>query len=186
MTAAEASAGLAKMGQYLLSYGDLVRSWWHDNFVHRPNQLRFSRTTYLSNGGVPDRHFAFGSWACPHEDALVIEFTPPECEQWIFQLCNIWQENLDNYEDGQGYVNRFTAVPQDDGVVRIVVCATDPGVGPNRVDPYGHERGMMGLRFIKTLDPPDVNVYRLPASELAAAGWAALATAEVHRGDVTD
>lgn len=186
LTAAEASAGLAKMGQWLLGYSELVRSWWHDNFAHRPNQLRFSRTTYLSNGGVPDRHFAFGSWQCGPDEALVVEFTPPECEQWIFQLCNIWHENLDNYEDGQGYVNKFTAVPDDDGLVRIVVTASNPGVGPNWVDPYGHTRGIMGLRLIKTLEPPAVTTYRLPAADLAARGWAALADASVFVGDVTD
>ena len=175
LTAAEASAALAKMGQWLRSYGELVRAWWHDNFSHRPNQLRFSRTTYLSNGGVPDRHFAFGAWECSAGDALVVEFTPPECEQWIFQLCNIWHENLDNYEDGQGYINKFMAVPDPDGRVRLVVSAEDTGVTPNHVDPYGHERGMMGLRLIKTLEPPDVTVYRLPAADLRARGWDALA-----------
>lgn len=186
LTAAEASAGLAKMGQWLLSYSELVRSWWHDNFKHRPNHLRFSRATYLSNGGVPDRHFAFGAWTCAEDEALVIEFTPPECEQWIFQLCNIWHENLDNYEDGQGYINKFMAVPMDDGVVRLVVAAHDPGVTPNHVDPYGHERGMMGLRFIKTTEPPDVTIYRLPSADLARDGWAALTHAEVLEGDITD
>ena len=58
-----------------------MRSWWHDNFKHRPNHLRFSRKTYLSNGGVSDRHFAFGAWECGPDDALVVEFTAPECEQ---------------------------------------------------------------------------------------------------------
>lgn len=186
LTAAEASSGLAKMGQWLLAYSELVRSWWHDNFVHRPNHLRFSRTTYLSNGGVADRHFAFGAWQCAIDEALVIEFTPPECEQWIFQLCNIWHENLDNYEDGQGHITKFKAVPETDGSVRIVVSATDPDVGSNWIDPYGHTRGMMGLRFIKTLDPPAVNVHRLPVADLSRGGWAALAHAHTNAGDVTD
>lgn len=186
LTAAEASAGLAKLGQWVLGYSELVRGWWHDNFSERPNHLRFSRQTYLSNGGVPDRHFAFGAWQCDADEALVIEFTPPECEQWIFQLCNIWQENLDNYEDGQGYVNKFGAVPDADGVVRIVVAARDPGVGPNRIDPYGHERGLMGLRFIRTAGPPPVTVYRLDSERLRTQGWAALDHAVSRRADHTD
>ncbi|CAB4992802.1 unannotated protein [freshwater metagenome] len=186
LTAAEASAGLAKMGQWLLAYSELVRSWWHDNFKHRPNQLRFSRKTYLSNGGVPDRHFAFGAWECAEDDALVIEFTAPECEQWILQLCNIWHENLDNYEDGQGYINRFGAVADDDGVTRLVVSAINPGVSANWVDPYGHTRGLMGLRFIKAVEPPVVTVYRLPSATLSRDGWDALAFAAVYEGDHTD
>lgn len=186
ITAAETSAGLAKVGQWLLSYSELMRSWWHDNFKHRPNHLRFSRTTYLSNGGVPDRHFAFGAWTCARDEALVIEFVPPACEQWIFQLCNIWHENLDNYEDGQGYINKFMATPMSGGVVRIVVSATDPGITANWVDPYEHERGIMGLRFIKTTEPPEVTVYRLALVDLERDGWDALAGATVHAGDVTD
>ena len=186
LTAAEASAGLAKTGQWLLAYSELVQSWWHDNFKHRPNQLRFSRKTYLSNGGVPDRHFAFGAWECAEDDALVIEFTAPECEQWILQLCNIWHENLDNYEDGQGYINRFGAVADDDGVTRLVVSAINPGVSANWVDPYGHTRGLMGLRFIKAVEPPVVTVYRLPSATLSRDGWDALAFAAVYEGDHTD
>ena len=36
-------------------------------------------------------------------------FTPTPCDYWIFQLCNIWQENLDCYEEGQGYVTQVHA-----------------------------------------------------------------------------
>lgn len=186
LTAAQASAGLAKLGQWLLSYSELVRMWWHDNFSQRPNHLRFSRKTYLSNGGVPDRHFAFGAWQCADDDALVIEFTASECEQWIFQLCNIWHENLDNYEDGQGYINKFMAIADADGVMRIVVSRVDPGVGPNWVDPYEHNRGLMGLRFIKAVTPPVVTVYRLVADELHRCGWAALTDATMYAGEHTD
>lgn len=174
LTAAEASAGLAKMGQWLLSYSELVRSWWHDNFKHRPNHLRFSRTTYLSNGGVPDRHFAFGSWACDEDEALVVEFTPPECEQWIFQLCNIWHENLDNYEDGQGYVTKFRAHYEPDGAIRVIVAAENPGIGGNWVDSFGHTAGIMGLRLIKTTTPPPVTAHLVKLEELKRRGWAAL------------
>ena len=186
LTAAQASAGLAKLGQWVLSYSELVRSWWHDNFSQRPNHLRFSRATYLSNGGVPDRHFAFGAWECAEDEALVIEFTAPECEQWILQLCNIWHENLDNYEDGQGYINKFGAVPEADGVHRLVVAQKDPGISANRIDPYGHVRGIFGLRFIKAVEPPVVTVYRLPSALLARDGWAALASATAYAGDHTE
>jgi hypothetical protein len=90
LRAEEMSAGLAKAGQAVLAYSELVRAWWQENLAERPNRLRFSRATYLSNGGVPDRHFAFGAWRKPVSEALVVEFRPPECEYWIFQLCNLW------------------------------------------------------------------------------------------------
>ena len=62
VSAAEVSMALAKAGQTVQGYAELVRAWWQENLAARPNQLRFSRATYLSNGGVPDRHFAFGAW----------------------------------------------------------------------------------------------------------------------------
>ena len=120
---------LPAAGQGALGYAELVRSWWQDNLAKRPNRLRFSMATYLSNGGVADRQHGFGTWQRGPGQALVLEFTPPACEYWIFQLCNRWQENLDNYEDGQGYVTKFTVKPEADGRVRIVIAERDPGIG---------------------------------------------------------
>jgi hypothetical protein len=170
LRAEEMSAGLAKAAQAVLGYSELVRSWWQDNLGQRPNQLRFSQATYLSNGGVPDRHFAFGSWRVSASQALVLQFRPPECEYWIFQLCNFWQENLDNYEDGQGYVTKFTARPESDGSVRIVVAERDPGIGGNWIDPFGHSAGIMGLRLIQTAEPPPVLIHLVELEELEREG----------------
>jgi hypothetical protein len=183
----EVSENLAKSGQMILGYAELVRSWWQDNLASRPNRVRFSRATYLSNGGVADRHFAFGTWFVPPDKALVLEFTPPECEYWIFQLCNMWQENLDNYEDGQGYLTKFTAKYQPDGLVRVVVAATDPGIEANWVETFGHEKGGMGLRLIKTNNPPPVTGWLVGLEELKAKGLAALtADRAIASGEVTE
>jgi hypothetical protein len=182
----EVSAGLAKAAQTTLAYAELVRAWWQENLAERPNRLRFSHATYLSNGGVPDRHFAFGAWRKPASRALVIEFRPPECEYWIFQLCNLWQENLDNYEDGQGYVTKSTARPERDGSVRIVVAERDPGIGGNWVGSFGHTSGVMGLRLIKTTEPPPVVIHEVELAELERSGWACLGPATaVVSGEVT-
>ncbi len=182
----EMSTGLAKAGQVVLGYSELVRKWWQENLGQRPNQLRFSRTTYLSNGGVPDRHFAFGAWRKTASQALVLQFRPPECEYWIFQLCNLWQENLDNYEDGQGYVTKFTARAEPDGGVRIVVAERDPGIGGNWIDSFGHTAGIMGLRLIKTSETPPVSIHRVDLAELERSGWGCLRSADaILSGEVT-
>ena len=49
----------------------------------------------------------------------MLEFTPPPCEYWNFQICNIWQENLDTFEDGNGWVNNYRFNAEPDGTVRI-------------------------------------------------------------------
>ncbi len=187
VTPADVSAGLAKAAQWVLGYTELVRSWWWDNLGQRPNRLRFSRATYLSNGGVPDRHFAFGAWEKPAGSALVVEFNPPDCEAWIYQLCNIWHENLDCYEEEQGYVTRETAATASDGTVRIVIADHDPGIGGNWVDSYGHERGVWGLRLIKTDSTPRVRVWLVPLPELHERGLGALEShSAIETGEFTD
>jgi len=185
---ADVSEGLAKAGQVVLAYAELVRMWWQDNLGQRPNQIRFSREVYLSNGGVPDRHHGFGTWECGADEALVLRFTPTPCDYWIFQLCNIWQENLDNYEDGNGYVQKYRASYEPDGSVRVIISEQDPGVAGNWISPAGHRHGGMSLRLIKTEgEPPAVSLWRLPVADLKAKGLAALDTVTpILSGELTD
>lgn len=184
----DVSAGLAKAGQMVLGYTELVRSWWQENLGRRPNRIRFSRAVYLSNGGVPDRHHGFGTWEKAADQALVLHFKPTPCQYWIFQLCNIWQENLDCYEEGQGYTTKARARYETDGAVFLVIADQDPQVGGNWIDPYGHHHGGMSLRLIKTEgEPPSVALYRLPLATLRQHGLSGLdpATA-ILSGEITD
>lgn len=182
------STQLAKSGQLVLGYLELVRSWWQDNLAKRPNSIRFSRALYLSNGGVPDRHHGFGTWQKAADEALVLRFTPPQCDYWIFQLCNMWQENFDNYEDGQGHVTKFRCVLEADASVWIVIAERDPGIGGNWLDPGGHVHGGMSLRLILTQSPPPrVSAQLLPLAALERGGRAALTgVARIESGEVTD
>lgn len=169
----EMADGLARAAQMVLGFANRFRQWKHD-LEHRPNHLEFSRERYLTNGGVADREFAFGVWHKPPGQALLIEFSPPECEYWNFQLCNIWQENLDNYEDGQGYTTKFTARTEPDGAVLVVAADEDPGIGGNWLDTFGHTSGLMGLRFVKTGPPPAVRVRLVDVDALRREGRAGL------------
>lgn len=169
--------GLAWTAQGVLGYAELVRNWWQGtqgNFAARLNRLDYSRAQYLSNGGVPDRHVAFGGWEKGLDEALVLEFTPPPCEYWNFQLCNIWQENLDTFEDGNGWINNRRHVAEPDGSVRVVIAEKDPGIGGNWLNSYGHERGIWGLRFVQTAATAPVRLWRVPLADLAAGRNAAL------------
>lgn len=185
---AEMSEGLAKSGQLVLAYAELVRSWWQDNLAQRPNRIRFSREVYLSNGGVPDRHHGFGTWEKQPGEALVLHFTPTPCDYWIFQLCNIWQENLDCYEDGQGYISKYYAAYEPDGSVRVIIADENPGVGGNWIDPAGHAHGGMSLRLIKTEgEPPAVTLYRVSLDVLKRDGLGVLQGMEpILSGELTD
>ena len=76
VTPEDISDGLAIAAQEVTGYADLVWRWWTENLSHRPNRLRYSQATYLSNGGVADRHFAFGVWEKNPDEALTITFMP--------------------------------------------------------------------------------------------------------------
>ena len=175
------SGALAKAGQMTLAYAELARSWWQDNLAARPNTVRFDEALYLSNGGVQDDRFhGFGAWECAADEVLVVKFTPIYCDFWTFQFCNIWQENFDNYEEGQGYVYKDGAQLQPDGSVLLLVSATDPGCGGTWIDPYGHTQGGWSFRLIKTYGklPPPVYTWKVKRAELQRGGLAILQTQE--------
>jgi hypothetical protein len=181
LTPALMANNLAWAGQNVLGYAELVRNWWQGNqgnFSAKLNRLDFSRAQYLSNGGVPDRHVAFGGWEKGVDEALVLEFIPPPCEYWNFQICNIWQENLDTFEDGNGWVNNNRFVAEPDGRVRIVIAERDPGrtggLSANWVNSFGHDKGQWGLRFVQTEITPAVSLWRVPIDRLERDGAAAL------------
>ncbi len=170
----EMAEGLAKAGQIVVGYAELVRAWWHDNLSQRPNTIDFSEATYLSNGGVLDRLHGFGAWQKPADRALVVRFMPAVCEHWILQVCNRWQENLDVYEDGQGYITKFTASLEADGSVVAIMADRDPGVGGNWIDTFEHEAGVFSLRLIQTEGAPQVALYDVPLAALEAGGLDAI------------
>ncbi len=183
----EVAAGLAKTGQLVLGYAELVRAWWANNLSLRPNQIVFSEATYLSNGGVRDRLHGFGCWEKKASEALVIRFTPTPCEYWILQICNLWQENRDVYEDGQGYVTKFNAKYELDGSIVAVVADEDPGVGGNWIDSFRPEKGIFSLRLIKTEGGPGVMIHRVAVAELRREGLAGIAKRPgIASGEVTD
>lgn len=176
-TPALVADGLAWSAQAVLGYAELVRNWWQGsqgNFAAKLNRLDYSRAQYLSNGGVPDRHVAFGGWEKGLDEALVVEYTPPACEYWNFQLCNIWQENLDTFEDGNGWINNSRHVVEAEGKVRVIISERDLGLGGNWLNSFGHERGIWALRLVQTEDTAPISVWRVPVSTLEAEGLSGL------------
>jgi hypothetical protein len=173
----DVSLNLARAGQTVLAYANMVCHWWRETLAASENRIVFDDEVYLSNGGVADRYHGFGRWSCQHNRALVIEFTPSTCEYWIFQLCNMWQENLDNYEDGNGYTQNKISKKLSDGTIRVIVAHEDPGVEGNYISPFGHTQGGMSLRLIKPQAPaPKVVLYDLALEELKQFGLDTLKT----------
>ncbi len=138
---------------------------WVRGFREAPNQLpRFDSAVADDAGGVPHIVYYHGYWQIEEDEALIVEVVPPECDYWNFQLNNIWMESLD-YRYFDVVVNNHTARLESDGTLRIVVSHKDHGVG-NWMDPCGHSRGTMCLRWVRSEQHPSPSCRVVKVSEL--------------------
>ena len=138
---------------------------WSREFQTRPNRLpRFDPARAQIAGGDPNIAYYHGYWTLAKDEALVVEAAPPKCDYWNFQLANHWLESLD-YRYFPVHVNSHTARLRDDGSVRVVVSARNPGV-ENWLDPCGHRSGTMSWRWIRASETPEPSVRVVPLADL--------------------
>lgn len=102
-------------------------------------------TQEVERPGLHGQSYAMGPFACARDEALLIEFEPPARSMWGITLANFWWESLE-FGARQSSLNDSSARVDDDGRRRIVLAHDDPGVS-NWLDPEGHERGTLALRF---------------------------------------
>jgi hypothetical protein len=158
---------LAGVAPFVAGTAGLFRGWM-DTFSAHINQLPANdQQMCLRAGGDPAIHYHNSYWQLAPEQALVIEFTPPQrCHSWNFQVSNFWMESLD-YRYHRISVNSFSAVLEDDGSARIVVAQQHPGSGyPNWLTTADHTSGAMLLRYIEAQDFPPVHTRVVPVAQL--------------------
>lgn len=98
-----------------------------------------------SHGGLPGQVGAFGQFDLGADEALVLTVDPADAPYFGMQLGNNWFTSM-NYWDHQSSLNRAQATANPDGTITFVVSQRDPGVC-NWVDPAGHNRGLIFLRW---------------------------------------
>jgi len=130
---------------------------WMARFASHVNELPPNdQSMCLQAGGDPSIHYHNSRWQLADDEVLLVEFTPPRCRTWNFQLSNFWMESLD-YRFHRIHVNAHTAQCRDDGSVQIVVTHEDPGAGyPNWLSTAGHRQGAMLLRYVEAESFPPV------------------------------
>ena len=136
---------LDSAAMFVAGCSTLFTDWVDDLLANTANALTTQSGPAQGAWGDPNQIFRHGAYILEDDEALVIEFTPPECFYWNFQVDNRWMESLD-YRWLPVTVNSHTAVYEPDGLVRIVVAHRDPGVG-NWMTTDGHRRGALGLRW---------------------------------------
>jgi len=120
-----------------------------------PNVLVTAEAAQLGSADTtPDNLYMIGTFHLAPYEALVIELEPPDTRYWSVTLENIWHECIDARRR-RSSITSAAAVRDDDGKVRIVAAATDPGVR-NWIDTGGRHRGFVTVRWLDNPDPPIV------------------------------
>jgi len=104
-------------------------------------------------GGADNMLHGAGQWEFDPDRALVVEFEQPEVTYWSIQTYVLdWMVPLD-------FANRVTSLNDrqlhvdDDGMVRIVLSHTDPGV-QNWLDTSELRNGLFTYRYVRPATTP--------------------------------
>lgn len=137
--------------------------------VTSPNQLFTSEAAALGDENTtPDNLYVLGTFRLAVDEALVVEFTPPDTRYWSVTVENIWHECIDPRRRHSSVTNAG-AVVGPDGTVRVVVAATPPpssAAGRSTwLDTGGRHRGFVCVRWLDNPAAPDVSATVVPVSE---------------------
>jgi Protein of unknown function (DUF1214) len=131
-----------------------------DNTMNSFVAERFAQT-----GGIADQMYFQGAWELAEDEALILESDIPETvHYWSVQL-------LDAFYDGIEAVNHASALNHaqsridNDGKVRFVVCAGDPGVA-NWLDTGAWPCGAMLWRWHSANRFPEPTARRVKRSQM--------------------
>lgn len=117
-------------------------------------------------GAAAENRPVIGRWELRPGEALIVEVAPPQGIYWSFSLGNPWWETI-HYGRHQSSLNAHQARVDSDGLVRVVLCAEDPGVA-NWLDTAGHSNGPIILRCVRTITAPTPTVRVVPIADLGA------------------
>lgn len=144
----EAMDEALKMASMFIAGAPLLFARWAKGFRKHPNKLpQFDPETSNAAGGDADIIYYHSYWKLAEDEALLINVTPPECENWNFQLNNYWMESLD-YRYFNICINKATAKYDKDGSVSIIVSHKYPGL-PNHIETCNHFEGTMCWRWYR-------------------------------------
>jgi hypothetical protein len=150
---------------------DAAMHWVEQSMTFWRNYVEGARSAMQPNvfgppatppGGAPNIAYGAGWWSLHEGLALVISSECPDADYWSWTIhTRYWLESGD-FAHRQTSLNHRQIHVDDDGLLRIVVCATDPGV-PNWIDISDHPEGLLVYRYVgaRTKPVPVAEVVRL-------------------------
>lgn len=126
---------------------------------------RLIAADYSASGGLGDQWYQEGCFLLGDEEVLVVEAdVSPDCRAFSLSLTDPFFSTID-WANAQSSLNRHQAVIDADGVLRVVVATSDPGVR-NWLDTTGHRFGVLQCRWLGGAVAPDVSVQVVAAASL--------------------
>lgn len=111
-----------------------------------------------------DACYSYGSFDLDDDEALVITHRPPGCRFWNMVIWNQFMA-VPGVADARSSVNGFTAVPNSDATVTIVVSRGQTS-HPNSLTTLGYPRGNLAFRwFLADTVPGRPEVQLVKASQ---------------------
>jgi hypothetical protein len=148
----------AEVGEQLDALGALVAQsadYWVD-FVHsfrdEGDNLIPPARPLPGTGLNPTRSSVKGFFSLEPDEALIVEFAPPEGLFWSICLGDMWYRTIE-FSHHQTSLNAHQVRVDPDGFCRIVVAHRDPGV-QNWLDTVDHERGVICIRWVRVSHRP--------------------------------
>ncbi len=132
-----------------------------DGVVNRLVTVDYSGT----GGGLDDQWYQEGCFALDDDEVLLIETRlDPDCRAFSLSLTDALFSTID-WATAHSSLNRHQAVVDPDGVLRVVVSTSDPGVH-NWLDTTGHRFGVMQFRWSGTPSAPELSVRKVAGDSL--------------------
>jgi len=159
---------LDKLGRWLERGGGLWETMSQGLLSGQPNSMVIHMPEDAGkHTGTAGQAYGMGSFACAHDEAVILELRPPTCRHWNVSLANYFWEAIE-FASHQSSLNGAQASLDPDGSFRGVIAQRDPGV-PNWLDPAGNTRGTLVARFIHAGAAPAVRFERVAFEKLRSA-----------------
>jgi len=154
-------AALGAMVERIVEYG--IRHV--DELVEHGFVNRLQTVDYGASGAMPRQWYHEGLFDLTDDEALVIEAALPDgCDYFSWSLTDRMLVTLD-WTHAPTSLNRSQASVDDDGVLRVVVAARDPGVR-NWMDTTGYRTGVVQCREIGSVAAPELSARVVPLASL--------------------
>ncbi|CAK9890379.1 MULTISPECIES: DUF1214 domain-containing protein [Pseudomonas] len=143
--------GLQRAASFVENTARLFADWAQGYQAHSNQLPPANQALCQSVGGDPNIFYYHSHWALEDDEALLIEVeTVPDCDFWNLQINNYWMESLD-YRYHRICLNKHSAQYNDQGGVRLILSARDPGL-PSWLETAGQRQGTLCLRWVGAIE----------------------------------